>query len=262
MPPEQRTRVSRMIPRKLWRKPLSSLLKRFHIAVNGGYSVGSAYGARMLFDWRHSLDKKVAVELYEYTQINFLCACASRIQPRLFLDIGAHAALYSLIMKRRFPDLEVHAFEPDKTNLCQLYANLFVNNLTHDIQVHEHGVSDHSGTASFITSSEHSSRGTRRIATNGDVTIPVEPLDTVINARSQVIILKIDVEGHEHAVLKGAKKILSQNQCLLQLESTPEQFYKIKDHMINEGYKHLTTLSDHFFTNIDGFIPPPTLPPS
>ena len=243
--------------RKLWRKPLASLLKRFHLAFNGGYSVGSAYGARMLFDWRHSLDKKVAVELYEYDQINYLCECASRLNPQLFLDIGAHAALYSLILKRRFPDIEVHAFEPDRTNLCQLYANLFVNDLTREILVHEHGVSDRSGAAAFIISNEHSSRGTRRIARNGDTTIPVEPLDEVVDVDGQRVLLKIDVEGHEQAVLRGANRTLSHNGCLIQIESSPAQFPLVKDELDALGYRHLITLSDHFFTNIEDFVPPP-----
>ena len=79
------------------------------------------------------LDKKVAVELYEHDQIDYLTRSLQSVQPTVFLDIGSHAALYSIVLKQHFPEMEVHAFEPDRTNLCQLYANLFVNGFTRTI---------------------------------------------------------------------------------------------------------------------------------
>jgi hypothetical protein len=45
--------------RKFFRKPLASILKRFFMLTSGGFSVGKAYGALFLFDWCHSLDKKL-----------------------------------------------------------------------------------------------------------------------------------------------------------------------------------------------------------
>lgn len=243
--------------RKFWRKPLASLLKRFFMITNGGFSVGHAYGTRMLFDWNHSLDKKVAVELYEHAQIQYLLACAAQIQPQVFLDIGAHAALYSLVVKSHFPAIEVHAYEPDRINLCQLYANLFVNRLSKDIQVHEHGISDRAGFAAFETSEANSSRGTRRITESGKEQIPIYPLDDVFAGNGQTLLIKIDVEGHEEAAIRGACKTLGNNMCFLQVESAPTLFAGIKKQLTELGYRHVTTLSDHFFTNIEDFTSPP-----
>lgn len=237
--------------RKFLRKPVASLLKRFYILMNGGYSVGSAYGARFLFDWRHSLDKKVALELYEYDQITFLNNWIDILDASMFVDIGSHAGLYSIIAKRRHPELEVHAFEPDRTNLCQLYANLFVNNMQADITVHEHGISDREGKVSFETSDEHSSRGTRRISNTGNTEIQVRSLDNVISAKGRTVVVKIDVEGHECEVVDGAGSLLGSNKCLLQVESTPDKFDQLKQKLALLGYKHIKTLSDHYFTNFD-----------
>lgn len=235
--------------RKFFRKPAASILKRFYILTNGGYSVGTAYGARFLFDWRHSLDKKVALELYEHDQINYLCKSLDRFRPDLFLDIGAHAALYSVVLKSRFPEIEVHAFEPDRTNLCQLYANLFINGMQTGITVHEHGISDKDGTASFETSDESSSRGTRRIANTGESVIEIKRLDSVLDYTNRLIAIKIDVEGHEIAVIDGASKLLESNQCFLQIESAPDDLGSLKQQLNALGYHYITTLSDHFFTN-------------
>jgi FkbM family methyltransferase len=239
--------------RKILRKPIASFLKRFYLLTSGGYSVGSAYGARFLFDWSHSLDKKVALELYEYDQITYLTKSLDSIKPDMFVDIGSHAALYSVIAKTRYPNIEVHAFEPDKTNLCQLYANLFVNKLQTSIKVYEHGLSDTSGKVSFDTSEETSSRGTRRISSTGNIEIEVKRLDDVLHSKGKVAAIKIDVEGHECQVIDGATEFLDSNRCFLQIESGGENLALLTQKLNALGYKSVNTLGghDHFFTNID-----------
>lgn len=232
--------------RKLW----ASICKRFFIAFTGGFSVGKAYGARFLFDWRHSLDKKVAVGLYERGQIAHMVGQVGAIQPDVFLDVGAHAALYSVVLKKTCPDLEVHSFEPDRKNLCQLYGNLFVNGLTDKVSVHEYGVSDSSGKAAFIASDSMSSRGTRRVSDDGESTIPVKRLDDVFSYADKKIALKIDVEGHEQHVIRGAEQLLKSNSCYLQIESSEKDFVMLKSMMESLGYRHVATVGDYFFTNI------------
>jgi FkbM family methyltransferase len=239
--------------RKFYRKPFASLLKRLHILLHGGYSVGVAYGARFLFDWRHSLDKKVALELYEHEQIAYLGGMLDRLKADLFVDIGSHAALYSIIMKTRRPELEVHAFEPDRTNLCQLYANLFVNKLQNEIRVYEHGLSSEEGTVAFDASNETSSRGTRRISETGKTQIQVRRLDDVLQPVRRTVVVKIDVEGHECQVIDGARTLLESNRCFLQIESSGENLSLLTQKLAGLGYSHVRTLCghDHFFTNIE-----------
>ena len=237
--------------RKIFRKSLASILKRYYMAANGGYSVGAAYGARFLFDWRHSLDKKVAVELYEHDQIDYLTRSLQSVQPSMFLDIGSHAALYSIVLKQHFPEIEVHAFEPDRTNLCQLYANLFVNGFTRNIQVHEHGISNQNGTACFEDSELASSRGTRRISSDGASQIAVRRLDDVIKMKDSIIAIKIDVEGHECEVVEGARELLTANHCFIQVESSAENFPRLKSQLEELGYRFIDTVYDHFFSNLE-----------
>ena len=44
------------------------------------------------------------------------------------------------------------------------------------------------------------------------------PLDSLVSFQDRRISLKIDVEGHELAVLQGAGQLLANNQILLQIE--------------------------------------------
>ena len=241
------------MPRKLRKqflKPVASLLKRYFILTSGGYSVGKSYGARFLFDWRHSLDKKVALELYEHDQIYYFLGALKQVKPDMFIDIGSHAALYSVVLKSNFPELEVHAFEPDRTNLCQLYANLFVNGMTKSIQVHEFGLSNQAGRITFDDSEATSSRGTRRISNTGNSTIEIQRLDNVLHDRGRTVSIKIDVEGHECEVIEGAGVFLAANRCFLQVESSAANLATLTRQLNELGYRYVATLSDHFFTNI------------
>jgi FkbM family methyltransferase len=237
--------------RKLLRKTAASILKRYYILTNDGYSVGKAYGARFLFDWRHPIDKKVALELYEHDQISYLLGMLDAVRPALFLDIGAHAGLYSLVLKSRWPELEVHAFEPDRINLCQLYGNLFLNRLQTHIAVHEYGISSSSGTAAFEDSETASSRATRRISGTGTSVIQVKRLDDVITDSGRRVAIKIDVEGHEASVIEGARQFLTGNRCFLQIESAAEDLPALGTQLGELGYRYITSYSDHYFSNIE-----------
>lgn len=236
--------------RKFFHKTAASFLKRYYILVNDGFSVGKAYSARFLFDWRHSIDKKVALEMFEDDQIVYLGNIMDIIRPGMFIDIGAHTALYSIVAMKRIPELVTHAFEPDRTNLCQLYANLFLNKMQHDINVHEYGLSNTTGTSMFETSNAESSRATRRISTKGNVQITVKRLDDVLSDTEQTAVIKIDVEGHECEVVDGALHFLEKNHCLLQIESSENNLGRLTGQLEKLGYRHIKSLYDHYFSNI------------
>ena len=168
-------------------------------------------------------------------------------------NIGAHAALYSILINSRVPKTTIHAFEPDVTNLGQLHANLFLNRICDRINVHPFGLSDHDGTVSFESSGEHEHRAFSKVSEVGDVKVSVKRLDTVIPAESKKIAMKIDVEGHELSVLRGAEGLLRKNSCYMQIESSDENFPQVKTLLEGMGYLWLATDGDHYFSNIPDF---------
>ena len=48
----------------------------------------------------------------------------------VFFDIGANIGYYSLCLKKLFPKMNVHAFEPSKSTFSALSENISLNNLT------------------------------------------------------------------------------------------------------------------------------------
>jgi FkbM family methyltransferase len=236
--------------RRSFLKLKASFLKRYHLAFHGGYTVGSAHGCRFLLDWRHPVDKKVAVGLFEEDRIVFFMNRIEHLKPDMFLDIGAHAALYTVLAKTRVPSMEAHAFEPDPTNLGQLQANLFLNKLCSAVKVHPFGLSSEASALRFAASGEHEHRAFSRVAQTGGIEIQVKPLDSVLQDRDRTVAAKIDVEGHELQVVAGAKGFLRGNRCYLQIESGPENLPQLKTVMAELGYRLVASMGDHYFTNL------------
>ena len=77
--------------------------------------------------------------------------------------------------------------------------------------------------------------------------------DEVIDINNSVLAIKIDVEGHEYNVLKGLRKIINNNKCILQLEILNDKFDKVNKFLIeNKFYKinEVKNRSNYFYKNI------------
>lgn len=131
------------------------------------------------------------------------------------LDIGANIGLVSLLMSRLVgPGGSVHAFEPNPRMLEAFKLMTERNGLT-NVELHEValGESDgelelhvplgNAGAASLV---RH--YGQRTLET---VSVPVRTLDDVVAAGriDTIRLIKIDVEGFEPAVFRGARSLLS-----------------------------------------------------
>ncbi len=233
----------------------ASIAKRFNVYCHSGYSVERAYGRKFLIDWEHPVDKKLAYQMFEHDRIEYFLKQVEVLSPDLFLDIGAHAGLYSILVDSRVPSLEIHAFEPDPTNRGQLHANLFLNRLSSRVRVHPFGLSDSQQTLHFASSSEQRHRAFSKISESGDVTIEVRPLDDVVLAENKKVAIKIDVEGHEITSLHGAEAFLKRNSCFLQIESSDENFPQVKTFLEGLGYDWITSKGDHYFSNLPDHKP-------
>jgi len=129
----------------------------------------------------------------------------------LFVDVGANVGTYSLLVA----DLgaTVIAVEPDPDNVDRLNANLGLNDHTAEIWVV--ALTDTAGPVTFTTDLD----SLNHLKPDGDGrTVRGERFDSLIDRR-HVHGLKIDVEGAEHMVLKGASGSLAAGRIdLMQLE--------------------------------------------
>lgn len=126
----------------------------------------------------------------------------------VFIDVGAHWGVHALTAAtRRRGEIAVLAVEPHPANLAHLERWRADNDLGQDIEIVAAAVGAVTGTTYLMT---NSSMG-HRVALCG-TEVPLTTLDTLLAERDWLrwrrIILKIDVEGHELAVLAGARELL------------------------------------------------------
>jgi FkbM family methyltransferase len=128
-----------------------------------------------------------------------------------FIDVGANIGVYTLLASSIVGmDGRVESFEPGMKALERLRENVFLNRLD-QVHLHAMAVGEESGNVLFTQDDEDSCN--RVVSQNSAqsskcTNVPCVRLDDVLSEHPYAM-GKIDVEGSELRVLKGAKKMLA-----------------------------------------------------
>jgi len=226
--------------------------------------IRSRRGLALLLRYRNYIDRKLVMyERYENQQIEFLIKLIELNRVDTFLDVGANFGLYALSIAGQCPRVsQILAFEPDVDNYYHLCGNIFVNGFSQKIKTYRLGISDRQGTVKFLKNAGSSS-GTSRILETApastknqrfdEVEIDISSLDILLPAfKAQTIALKIDVEGHEFKVFSGARRLLTDNRCLLQVEILDNAEQAVEAICAGYQMKCICNLgSDYYFSNFE-----------
>ncbi len=123
------------------------------------------------------------------------------------LDVGANVGTTVLPMARRVgPAGHVIAFEPHPLVAHCLASMLILNNLSNTrVMTAAAGAAMGTGFMDFDSEAKVANHGAAKLAKTGTM-VPILTLDSLGLTRCALI--KIDVEGHEFAVLQGAKALI------------------------------------------------------
>jgi FkbM family methyltransferase len=149
--------------------------------------------------------------------------------PKLILDIGANRGQSVRFFSKCFPLATIHSFEPNGKLFAKLQTlctrmiqpvyvhRLGVSNATGHRIFYEHVLDETSGFEQPDPSSAYARKKSRTLLMKPEETITGSyEVETVTlddfskkHQMPAVDILKVDVEGHEYAVLEGAKGLLA-----------------------------------------------------
>ncbi len=130
----------------------------------------------------------------------------------VFLDVGANIGYFTLLAARMVgPGGQVFAFEPEPENFRLLQANLALNEVTGRVHAVMAGLNDTEAIGRLYLSDDN--LGDHQLHPAGDSrrSVPVRLLrgsDYLLPFTDRVDIVKVDVQGAEHAAVSGLMPML------------------------------------------------------
>jgi FkbM family methyltransferase len=139
----------------------------------------------------------------------------------VFFDIGANIGIYSIYASKRFTNLEAICFEPEFSNLHYLKQNIIENHLIDQMSAYSIAISDKVGTSKLyiqdtmpgaaihsesIEKIETTAEGLPVVWSEGIIAYTLDAIVQELNKTPNII--KIDTDGNEAKILRGAPKLL------------------------------------------------------
>jgi FkbM family methyltransferase len=177
-------------------------------------------------------------------EIHKRMAFEQAVKPhQVIYDIGANVGFYSLLAAHLTgPQGKVYAFEPLNRNVEFIRQHADLNRFS-NIEVFAVAVSDRGGEAYFDPGV---SIATGHLSEIGSVKVSLVRLDDLLSAGDIMSpdIMKVDVEGAEHAVFQGAKKLVEAHRPIIFLDTHGRDVHDLTLKFL-EGYGYQFTILDN-----------------
>lgn len=136
------------------------------------------------------------------------------------VDVGANFGYFSVLAANLISNRgtgQVFAFEPNPKLAELLRRNVEINWSIAPVSIHQAAVADAAGEVQLYVPKGHGANASLSAPENVEslaVTVPAVRLDDVIPQDLAVDVMKIDVEGHELSVLRGARAVIGRSPNL------------------------------------------------
>lgn len=172
-------------------------------------------GRRLVCSTRDHTQRKMLLGEFESAETDVVRA--ELAAGGTFVDVGAHIGWFTVLAGHLVgPTGAVLAFEPFPASFERLRRNVSANGLDH-VRIEHVAVSSSAGelTVGVQAGSDSGSVTAGPGAAEGLETVHAQRLDDLVDDDVEVDLLKIDVEGHEAAVLAGGPSTLARTRAVL-----------------------------------------------
>lgn len=153
----------------------------------------------------------------------------------VFVDAGANVGSFSLLAAG-VRESRVVAIEPAPQTMRRLERNIVINGFSDRVKLHQCALGETESTIRFSVDKDTMNSIVDSSYAGRWLEVPVQTLDSLTDG-FEIHMLKIDVEGFEDSVLKGASKTLSNPSLgIVLLEGDGEQIQAI---MNSNGFSRI-----------------------
>lgn len=209
------------------------------------------------FNYRSSLHDGVGRVLFwhdseDYEPDTFRVLAREMRAAEVFLDVGANTGLFCLMAAAARPEAQVHAFEPSPRVFESLRANIRGNPCSRHVVLNRRAVAARSGATTLHVPSR--TWGSASLARAGFEGLPghLEEVEAVTLDEyvrdahlPRVDLIKIDVEGFEADVLRGARNVLLTHRPTIVCECLPRADRRTLQCLLEEVRYRPVRLTEH-----------------
>ena len=205
-------------------------------------------------DLRHLIDRRFFFhKTYEEELFNPLNDIINNNKIDFFLDIGSCWGVYSLKFAGIHKNLKILAFDPIKSNIERLNISIKKNNFK-NIECFHTAIGSKKGKVTLGATEKYSPNyEINEINSVINETSELNSLDFLLETKDKSLVLKIDTEGYEFEVLKGAINLLNNNKCFCQIEIKDNNKEKVFSFLNDLNYNLVSinrlNKTDFFFSN-------------
>ena len=160
----------------------------------------------------------------------------------VILDIGANIGNHSVYWAVRSDAKKIYSFEPVEDFFKILKRNVEINRVNNKVKIFNIGLSDQKINGS-ISHYDPTNIGGTAIKQDLNGNLALDKLDNIKIEEDTIDFVKIDVEGHELEVLKGAKETLLKYKPVISLEIFSENKTKVHEYLTKLGYRLETSFT-------------------
>ncbi len=239
--------ISVLIKLPIFKRVIPSIIKRLNIK-NFKYKSGSLI---YNLDLRYLVDRRFFLFGWDDDVIQYLNTFIKEKKCDYFLDIGSCWGIYSLQVANSNPEINVLAFDVFEKNIQRL-ENMAKINEINNIKTFNKAIGSNKKVENFSVEEEHSPNFSKDLNGKYQIKVQQDLIDNLVSVSKKNIVIKMDVERAELEALKGSKNLLTNNNCLIVIET--EQNRGAVDFLLSLGFEviqHNLDTADLILSNYD-----------